>query len=441
VTVPGSPAALTVRDLLALPQLGTRLLTSVDGVDVPVRWAHSTELLDPRPYLSGGELVLTVGSSLRTDEECRDFVDHLCSARVAALGYGVGDVTADVPAALVASCRGRGLPLLSLAHGVPFQTVTELLADHRSQERVAGGRRVQQLVTDLLDAVAAHRSLADLLDLVGAALGGPVSYDGGVLSWSSPAPAPAPEVLRHVAAVLAVRQREHDQDADNRRREAGRLLQLVADRRADAEVLSEVLAGAGVPVTGPVVVAAWPVGSGPVLAGRLAGALVAETAAATLTVTASLQVEEAMETSLPCGIAPPAPVDGLPSVVPVALTALELSRRRGVPVTHRDLVTFPGLLELQPPERLTPFSETLVLPLERHDREHGTALLPTLRAFLDGDGSVSVTASGLFLHPNSLRHRLRRVAELTGCDPRSFDGRVALAVGVWAWDRQPRERR
>ncbi len=158
-------------------------------------------------------------------------------------------------------------------------------------------------------------------------------------------------------------------------------------------------------------------------------------------VTASLQVEVAQETSLPCGIAPPSLVDALPSVVPVALTALELSRRRGVPVTHRDLVTFPGLLELQPPERLTPFSETLVAPLDRHDREHGTALLQTLRAFLDGDGSVSLTASGLFLHPNSLRHRLRRISQLTGCDPRSFDGRVALAVGLWAWDRQPRERR
>lgn len=114
---------------------------------------------------------------------------------------------------------------------MPFQTVTELLADHRSQERVAGGRRVQQLITDLLDAVATDRSLAELLDLVGVALGGEVSCTGGVLAWSCEAPAPAPEVLRHVCAVLAVRQREHDQDADNRRREAGRLLQLVVERR------------------------------------------------------------------------------------------------------------------------------------------------------------------------------------------------------------------
>ena len=439
--MPGSPAALTLRDLLALPQLGTRLLTSADGVDVPVRWAHSTELLDPRPYLRGGELVLTVGSSLHTDEQCEDFVDHLRAAGVAALGYGVGDVTAEVPAALVRCCRQRGLPLLSLALGVPFQSVTELLADHRSEERLAGGRRVQQLVTDLLEAVASDRSLAELLDLVGTALGGRVSYAGGVLVWSAETPAPAPEVLHHVGAVLAVRQREHDQDADHRRREAGRLVQLVVDRRADAEVLAEVLAAAGVAVSGPVVVAAWPGGSGPALAGRLERALVAETGAATLTLSVSLPIELAQGMSLPCGIAPSSLLEALPSVVPGALTALELSRRRGAPVTHRDLVTFPGLLELQPPERLIPFSETLIAPLDRHDREHGTPLLATLRAFLDSDASVSHAASLLFLHANSLRHRLRRIGELTGCDPRWFEGRVALAVGLWAWDRQPRERR
>ena len=443
MTVHGSPGVLTLRDLLALPRLGTRLLTPVDGVDVPVRWAHSTELLDPRPYLAGGELVLTVGSSLRTDEQCHAFVEHLVAAGAAALGYGVGDVTPDVPTALVDRCRVLGLPLLSLAHGVPFQAVTELIADHRSRAQLADGRKVQQLITDLLGAVAADRSPDELLDLVGAALGGRVSFSEGELAWSSDCPAPSADVLRHVGAVLAVQQREHEQDADNRRREAGRLLRLVTARKADAEVLREALASAGVPSSGPLVVAAWPAGNGAALAGGLRPALIAEADDATLTLTAQGDVllDVARDLSLPCGVAPPSSADELPSVVPVALAALELSRRRGGPATHRDLVTFPGLLELQPPDRLAPFSVALVAPLDRHDREHGTALLSTLRSFLDGNGSVSVTASGLFLHPNSVRHRLLRICELTGCDPRSFDDRVALAVGLWAWDRQPRGRR
>ncbi len=433
-----------LRDLLALPQLGMRLLTDADGVDVPVRWAHSTELLDPRPYLSGGELVLTVGSSLRSDADCRAFVSHLLSAGIAGLGYGVGDVTSEVPAALVDAARAGGLPFVELAHGVPFQTVTELIADHRSQVRLEDGRRVQQLVTGLLDAVAADRSLEDLLRLVGTALGGRVLFRDGQLSWAGgpdSADAPPADVLRHVGAVLAVRQREHDQQAESHRREWGRLLQLVVDRRADAEVLAGALAAAGVAADQPVVVAAWPAGSGRVLASYLRTTLVAETEPATLTVGTEGVLDVAREASLLCGVAPSSRVEALASAVPVALTALELARRRGAPVTHRDLVTFPALLELQPPERLTPFGDTLAAPLERHDREHGTALLATLRAFLEADGSVTVAAAALFLHPNSLRHRLRRITELTGCDPRSFDDRVALAVGLWSWDRQPRDRR
>jgi DNA-binding PucR family transcriptional regulator len=57
------------------------------------------------------------------------------------------------------------------------------------------------------------------------------------------------------------------------------------------------------------------------------------------------------------------------------------------------------------------------------------------------EGSVNATARELFLHPNSLRHRLKRVHELTGVNPRVFKERVALAIGLWAWERRPRGRR
>jgi purine catabolism regulator len=45
------------------------------------------------------------------------------------------------------------------------------------------------------------------------------------------------------------------------------------------------------------------------------------------------------------------------------------------------------------------------------------------------DGSVNATAREL-LHPNSLRHRLKRVHGLTGVNPRVFKERAALAVGL-----------
>jgi PucR C-terminal helix-turn-helix domain/GGDEF-like domain len=63
----------------------------------------------------------------------------------------------------------------------------------------------------------------------------------------------------------------------------------------------------------------------------------------------------------------------------------------------------------------------------------GPVLLETLSAFLEHGGSVEATARSLFVHPNTVRYRLRRVTDLTGCvpsDPRdSYTLRMALTLG------------
>jgi purine catabolism regulator len=438
---------VTLRNLLAVPAFGLRLLAVPDAVGVVVRWAHPTELLDPRQYLSGGELVLTLGSSLVDDaERCSRFVDRLVESRVSALGYGVGDVTDEVPAALVAACRDRRLPLLEVPAGVPFQAITGMLADRRAEAMAATERQVQSLSTRLLEAIAADRPLVELLELVTSQLGGRVLYEDRELQWQPTSDADVPpsrSTLDHIGLVLAVRQHEEDVASAQRRAEAGRLLQLVLERKADPDALREALLENGVDPDGSITVAGWPEGAFPMLAGRWSPVLIADLSGCTLTLggdEASL-LAVAHETALSCGVAAPAGQPDLEAAVRTALAALDLSRRRQEPVTHRDLVSFEGLLEQQPPHVIGPFAEALLTPLAAHDFEHGTGLVMTLRSFLDADGSVNVAAQELHLHANSLRHRLRRIAELTGCDPRVFADRVSLAIGLWAWDRRPRGRR
>jgi DNA-binding PucR family transcriptional regulator len=45
-----------------------------------------------------------------------------------------------------------------------------------------------------------------------------------------------------------------------------------------------------------------------------------------------------------------------------------------------------------------------------------TALLQTLREYLDRFGDVGAAAQALQTHPNTVRYRLRRITELTGMD-------------------------
>src|SRR6266704_1779062 len=62
-----------------------------------------------------------------------------------------------------------------------------------------------------------------------------------------------------------------------------------------------------------------------------------------------------------------------------------------------------------------------IAKLADYDEAHRTSLLPTLEEFLARRGNISATADALYVHPNTLRQRLRRIMELTGLDLRKDD--------------------
>ena len=90
---------LTVRGLVS--EMGLELAAGEDGADAPVRWVHISELPDPTPWLSGGELLLTTGIQLDTEERQREFVRLLPGHHLAGLGFGTGFDHETLPAALV----------------------------------------------------------------------------------------------------------------------------------------------------------------------------------------------------------------------------------------------------------------------------------------------------------------------------------------------------
>jgi DNA-binding PucR family transcriptional regulator len=63
----------------------------------------------------------------------------------------------------------------------------------------------------------------------------------------------------------------------------------------------------------------------------------------------------------------------------------------------------------------------------------GGELMETLDAFLASGGVLESTARTLYVHPNTVRYRLRRVGEITGLSPlvprEAFTLQVALTMG------------
>jgi hypothetical protein len=62
--------------------------------------------------------------------------------------------------------------------------------------------------------------------------------------------------------------------------------------------------------------------------------------------------------------------------------------------------------------------------------EAGDVLLDTVAAFLDAGGALEATARALYVHANTVRYRLRRVAEICGELPTDARGALTLRVAL-----------
>src|SRR3954447_24391253 len=104
---------------------GVRVLAGERGLDRAVRWVHISELTDPTPWLSGGEVLLTTGLQLNETDEQAAFVGRLVDAQLAGLGVGTGFAHSEVPVALLDAARDREFPVFEIPYEVPFIAVTE----------------------------------------------------------------------------------------------------------------------------------------------------------------------------------------------------------------------------------------------------------------------------------------------------------------------------
>ncbi|MFE7842081.1 PucR family transcriptional regulator [Streptomyces sp. NPDC057474] len=101
-----------------------------DRLDVPVRWAHASELADPVPYMEGGELLLITALKLDAEdpEAMRRYVRRLAGAGVVGLGFAVGVHYEDIPEALLDAAQGEGLPLLEVPRRTPFLAISKAVS-------------------------------------------------------------------------------------------------------------------------------------------------------------------------------------------------------------------------------------------------------------------------------------------------------------------------
>ncbi|MFD4603719.1 PucR family transcriptional regulator [Streptomyces sp. NPDC058464] len=101
-----------------------------DRLDVPVRWAHVSELADPVPYMEGGELLLITALKLDAEDPqaMRKYVKRLVGAGVVGLGFAVGVNYDEIPKALVDAAERERLPLLEVPRRTPFLAISKAVS-------------------------------------------------------------------------------------------------------------------------------------------------------------------------------------------------------------------------------------------------------------------------------------------------------------------------
>ncbi|WP_230208968.1 CdaR family transcriptional regulator [Nostocoides sp. HKS02] len=98
--------------------------------------------------------------------------------------------------------------------------------------------------------------------------------------------------------------------------------------------------------------------------------------------------------------------------------------------THEDVwaeVTIARAAAALPADALGP-----VAALQEHDAHHGSEYLRTLSAWLDHPGAPTAAARSIHVHPNTLRYRMSRVADLAGLDLDNPSVRLAVQLQLTA---------
>ena len=199
---------LTVQSLV--DDLGLSILAGEQQADAQIRWVHSTELLDPTPWLSGGELLLTTGLQLDTTAKQRQFIRRLSTHQLAGLGFGSGFGHQTVPGTLLTEARRLEFPLFEVPYEMPFIAITEKAFGRLVNEQYETLQRATSFHKRLEQLVLEERGLEEVARALAAAIGGAIAVldrNGDVMTVCEFRRKLAKPVLRAIGDEIMERKR------------------------------------------------------------------------------------------------------------------------------------------------------------------------------------------------------------------------------------------
>lgn len=417
---------LRVCDILNRPVFAAAdLVAGASGLERAVRWVHILDISEPLAHIRGGELILTTGLGFGGDvTRFCSFVEQLVAGRAAGLCVELGTTVQVIPEDVRTFAEKSGLPLIVFPQKVRFVDITQDV--HKlilMQERQAFFE--QDWVEQWLRQDGGDNASFDQREQPSSR---PLGADKGERSKATPAGKAYRVALLKIDDSLV--------DADS----AGLPSDLATDwfdRRSELSLaVKNAFAQHGIrsylSVRADVLVA--------VLERDL------RRADALGTTEWSDRIGPAFESlshalkrsgweSAPCmGVGSEAceRTDVHRSYADAKTTLAICEQVQGtgwMTCEETGIYQWVAMLSLHPEANYS--AKRTLLPILDFDRRHHTHLLDTLKVYLDCDRSKQQTADALFIHRQTLYHRLEQLEQLLPIDLNDPVARLFLHVSIY----------
>lgn len=476
-----------VLDLIAIPELRSRLLSGAQGLDHKVRWAHVCELPDPTEWLGEGDVLMTTGLGIpKAPADQQAYVARLAQAGIAGMMIGEHMQAPEDISALAQEAEALGFPVILTEYGVPFAAVTRAIIDANQQDEFARrgalakvyesarlsiqGLGLPALLARLQADIQCHLYLVSLAKFtpwapslpalppaLAASLGASRQRQGGhqpmvrrhalatgeALSIELPSEPdcllvvtgtqlPDYGMLHHLTAVLGLEVQRLQAERERRLRLGSELLDDLLQQRLHTAPLLERLGThlPGLTLANAVISAAHLPDDGSAWEDRLRhldeSALVRAQGQALILLHLD-GLQEGYSAQLDLQLGSSAALDNAqrgPDALREALLALAHTHAQRRVCCYAQLKTDTPWLPRTPDEADRAFRAVLGA-LYDYDQAHGTYLLHTLQVFLEENRSWVNAAQRLHVHKQTLVYRVRRIEAISG---RSLDSTADVAT-------------
>ncbi|WP_347338853.1 PucR family transcriptional regulator ligand-binding domain-containing protein [Mycolicibacterium sp. P9-64] len=157
---------MTVGGLASMRQLGCQAIAGMGGLDRRVVWAHSCELEDPWNWLSSGELLMTTGICVPSDERAQvELIQNLFKAGIAGIAIGDDFRAPPLHQGMLAEADALDFPILTVTHSTPFAALGRTVAVASQSEQISRIARLSRLYEVARSATLTESSLLERLSV------------------------------------------------------------------------------------------------------------------------------------------------------------------------------------------------------------------------------------------------------------------------------------